>query len=281
MKQRLISIGVGLILLAAVLFWYGTALANVAFALVGGLAMFEVLRAYRINNLVFDLVFIGYVALTILFEVTSAAAICLLIFCTFFIVMVLKDRHYLIKESAGAFLSALTLSLGFNALLHTRAMTPDIGDARFMFFVALELGWICDTFGYFCGHAWGKKKLCPDISPNKTVAGAVGGVLGTPLVVLLTFWLYARANPASAFAGFAGDARQILFVYVLGAVGAFVGIVGDLAASYIKRECGIKDFGKIMPGHGGAMDRMDSVLFTSALAAFAFDLYFKWFVNLL
>ncbi|MEA4911601.1 MAG: phosphatidate cytidylyltransferase [Oscillospiraceae bacterium] len=281
MKQRLISIGVGFILLAAVLYWFDTFFLNVVFALIGGLAMFEVLRAYKINNLAFDVVFIGYVMLTVLFETTSAAVIYLLIFFAFFIVMVLRDRHYLIKESAGAFLSALTLSLGFNALLTMRAMTPYANDGRFMFFIALALGWICDTFGYFCGHAWGKKKLCPAISPNKTVAGAVGGVLGTPLVILLFFWLYSRNNAASAFYGFKSDGRQILFVFVLGMVGAFVGIIGDLAASYIKRECGIKDFGKIMPGHGGAMDRMDSVLFTSALSAFAFDLYFRWFVNLL
>ncbi len=279
MKQRLISIGVGFILLAAVLYWFDTFFINIVFAVIGGLAMFEVLRAYKLNNIAFDVVYIGYVVLTTLFAVTSAAAVYLLIFLTFLLVMALKDRHYLIKEGAGAFLSALTLSLGFNALLTMRAMTPYIGDARFMFFVALALGWMCDTFAYCVGRACGKKKLCPSISPNKTVAGAVGGVVGTPLFMVLAFWLYSR-DTLSAFHGFSGDWRQILFVFVLGAVGALVGIIGDLAASYIKRECGIKDFGKIMPGHGGAMDRMDSVLFTSALAAFAFDLYFRWFVNL-
>jgi phosphatidate cytidylyltransferase len=70
---------------------------------------------------------------------------------------------------------------------------------------------------------------------------------------------------------------HLVFYFVMGLIGGLIGIIGDLAASFIKRECGIKDFGSLMPGHGGALDRLDSVLFTATFAAFAFKLFFDWF----
>ncbi|MEG2083734.1 MAG: phosphatidate cytidylyltransferase, partial [Oscillospiraceae bacterium] len=179
------------------------------------------------------------------------------------------------RLGACATIIALTVTCGFRAMLDLRSMSSLLSDSRFLFFTGLAFGWICDTFAFTVGHLCGKHKLCEHISPNKTIEGAVGGVLGTAAFSALTCWLYAsHAQSDSLFFGLS-SARHIAFYAIAGAIGAVVGIFGDLAMSFVKRDCGIKDFGKLMPGHGGALDRMDSVLFTSVFARVAFDMFFK------
>ena len=125
-----------------------------------------------------------------------------------------------------------------------------------------------DTMAYFTGMALGKRKLCPQISPKKTVAGAVGGVIGGIIGALIVFFLFDFSSAMSVFPN-AGSMELIpgnlygsLGLYIaLGIVGGVLSELGDLAASWIKRKAGIKDFGKIFPGHGGIMDRLDSILF--------------------
>ncbi len=110
--------------------------------------------------------------------------------------------------------------------------------------------WACDTGAYFIGRSYGKTKLAANLSPNKTVEGAAGGFVGSILISLI--------------AGFVIN----LPWYHAGIIGAMSGIlsqVGDLSESTIKRELGIKDFGRIVPGHGGVLDRFDSMLFTGPM----------------
>lgn len=129
-----------------------------------------------------------------------------------------------------------------------------------------------DTMAYFTGMALGKRKLCPQISPKKTVAGAVGGVIGGIIGALIVFFLFDFSSAMSVFPN-AGSMELIpgnlygsLGLYIaLGIVGGVLSELGDLAASWIKRKAGIKDFGKIFPGHGGMMDRLDSILFVLPL----------------
>lgn len=112
--------------------------------------------------------------------------------------------------------------------------------------------WIADSAAFFVGSAIGKHKLCPNISPKKSIEGAVGGVLfGTfvPLLFGLIFMLIY------------GNLEVNWFVLpIIGLVNSIISILGDLLFSVIKRKCGIKDFGSIMPGHGGVLDRFDSVI---------------------
>ena len=96
----------------------------------------------------------------------------------------------------------------------------------------------------------GKHKLCPEISPKKTVEGFIGGIVTTGIVYSIAFCIHS---------GF--EVSRVLFAFVLGGICAVIGTLGDLSASMIKRQAGIKDYGNIMPGHGGVMDRFDSVLF--------------------
>ena len=132
--------------------------------------------------------------------------------------------------------------------------------SRFLLIIAFASAVMTDTFAYFSGRLFGKHKLIPKVSPKKTVEGAVGGlVFGTCAVILLgvllqdSFDIY--MNP--------------LWYGLLGVILSVMTQIGDLAASLVKRRLGIKDYGHIMGEHGGAMDRLDSVLFISP-AVFAF-----------
>lgn len=131
--------------------------------------------------------------------------------------------------------------------------------------LAIVIPVMTDTMAYFVGVSIGGRKLCPNISPKKTVSGAVGGIVGGILGAFIIFvlfdWTQALA-PLSSVTALTDDLMLSLAIYLaLGYLGGFVCEVGDLAASWIKRKAGIKDFGKIFPGHGGLMDRLDSIMF--------------------
>ena len=111
-----------------------------------------------------------------------------------------------------------------------------------------------DTGAYFMGRALGRHKLCPHVSPNKTVEGCVGGFIGS-VAGMIVYHLIVKATVTL-------DLGWGLII-VLGLVGSLFGQIGDLSFSVIKREYGIKDYGTIFPGHGGVLDRFDSVLFVS------------------
>ena len=125
----------------------------------------------------------------------------------------------------------------------------------FVLLLAILAPIFCDCLAYFVGKGLGKRKLCPEISPKKTVAGLVGGILGGALAGFLV-WLFF----ASGIIGFYYDMNVFAAIGIC-AVVAFISQLGDLSASYIKRHYGIKDFGSLIPGHGGILDRMDSILF--------------------
>ncbi len=116
--------------------------------------------------------------------------------------------------------------------------------------------WICDTCAYAAGRMFGKHKLAPELSPKKTIEGSVGGVVGSVLLCVGTAAVLGYWNPGANF--------EIEFL-ILGIFGSIISQIGDLAASAIKRNHGIKDYGNCIPGHGGIMDRFDSVIFTAPI----------------
>jgi phosphatidate cytidylyltransferase len=124
--------------------------------------------------------------------------------------------------------------------------------------MSLMAAWLPDAGAYFVGSAIGKHKMCPDISPHKTIEGAVGGVVVSVIVFAIYAAIY-RLVMAQLF-----DAHfsvNYLYLSIGVVIAAVISIIGDLSASLIKREYGIKDFGNIFPGHGGMVDRFDSVYF--------------------
>lgn len=120
-----------------------------------------------------------------------------------------------------------------------------------------------DTFAYFVGSAIKGKKLCPTISPKKTISGAIGGLLGGIIGAILIYFLFEVWKVFGVNGGTLGFASEsVIWIYViLGFIGAIFDEIGDLASSQIKRKAGIKDFGNIFPGHGGIMDRIDGLSF--------------------
>ncbi len=122
-----------------------------------------------------------------------------------------------------------------------------------------------DTFGYAIGTKFGKHKLCPDISPKKTVEGSIGGIIG----VILSYIIITLIANSSYF----GMNLNMLSVLLAGVIVGIAGQFGDLSASAIKRFCKIKDFSNIMPGHGGILDRFDSILFAAPVVYMFLKLY--------
>jgi len=108
-----------------------------------------------------------------------------------------------------------------------------------------------DIMAYFSGYLLGKHKLCPHISPKKTIEGSVGGVLGSVILSGLFGWFFLP--------------DLLIHCLVIGVLGGIVSQFGDLTASIFKRKMGIKDYGHLIPGHGGILDRFDSVLFTGPM----------------
>ncbi|MDE5756398.1 MAG: phosphatidate cytidylyltransferase, partial [Clostridia bacterium] len=134
-------------------------------------------------------------------------------------------------------------------------------------FLALLVPIMTDTMAYFVGVTCKGPKLCPNISPKKTISGAIGGVLGGVIGAMIVFVFFDVTGLFVNFnnVGLVKLTDNILasgFIYaIFGLIGGVLSELGDLGASWIKRKAGIKDFGKIFPGHGGMMDRLDSVIF--------------------
>lgn len=107
------------------------------------------------------------------------------------------------------------------------------------------IAFMTDTFAYFTGYLFGKHKLIPNVSPKKTIEGSIGGILGSTIICLIFGYIFKL---------------DIALMLVLGSIGSVIAQIGDLFASSIKRYVGIKDYGDLIPGHGGVLDRFDSVI---------------------
>ncbi|WP_055108429.1 phosphatidate cytidylyltransferase [Paenibacillus ihumii] len=161
----------------------------------------------------------------------------------FLAVTVFTKNDLPISQAAILFLGTAYVGIGFSAIAMTR-ITPD-GHGVFWTFLMLAAIWSSDAGAYFTGRRFGKNKLWPAISPNKTVEGAIGGVVLAVVAAVL-------------FSLFSGGLLSIGRALLLGVSAAVVGQLGDLIQSAYKRVYGVKDTGKLLPGHGGILDRCDS-----------------------
>ena len=187
----------------------------------------------------------------------------------YLLIMALVVFSYLLYLVATAVISSGGISFGqvarvFMSVVYVVVSFSSMAIIRYMnygqfFFELMFVGaWMCDTFAYFTGRLFGKHKLCPKLSPKKTVEGAIGGLIfnigGCMLYGLIIELITKHIDGLVEL-----DANYITLA-VIGLVLGIVSMIGDLWASLIKRECGIKDYSKILPGHGGILDRFDSVL---------------------
>ena len=169
-----------------------------------------------------------------------------------FSAMILKPSLTL-KQVFMCYATTLLISVSLSCMILLRDFGKEYG--CFFVLLALCIAWLSDTGAYFCGKFFGRNKLCPDISPKKTVEGFFGGVSVSVLSTLFA----AAVFDLFIFAG----TVQINYVRItiMALIGSLISVLGDLCFSAIKRKCGVKDFGSLMPGHGGILDRFDSVIF--------------------
>ena len=160
-----------------------------------------------------------------------------------------EDSLKLLDLSA-ILLSGVAIPLAFSCLLRLRMM--ELGGGLVL--IPLVAAFCSDTMALFTGMALGKHKLAPLVSPKKTVEGSLGGIIGGMAGMVLFRIIFFLCTEVQL---------NILWCVVLGLVGAAMGQLGDLVFSAVKREYGIKDYGRLLPGHGGVLDRFDSVIFAA------------------
>lgn len=170
-----------------------------------------------------------------------------------FVEMMLSGMRLRFEKVAVCFAAGLVLPLLFGSLVRIHNMV----NGRALLLIPFALAFLSDTGAYFVGLKFGKHKLAPDISPKKTVEGAVGGVLGSVLGTALYCFILDIAF---------GFEINYVFVVFYGIVCSLAGVFGDLCFSVIKRQTGIKDYGNLIPGHGGILDRFDSMMLVGPLA---------------
>lgn len=261
-KTRALSAVVLVIILVGVLLAGGYVLFGFT-ALIALKAYFEMTRATKVRGekekacLVEYVGALGVVAyyLVVLLAETETfimLAITATIISTLF-VYVFSFPKYDAKQILASVFSFIYAPIMLSYLYKTRCLESGIYIVWMIFIVS----WICDTCAYLVGMTIGKHKLAPVLSPKKSIEGALGGVAGSAIVGLIYAYILVRLGVSDS---------NVMWIYpVIAIVGSMISQVGDLAASGIKRNFGIKDYGALIPGHGGIMDRFDSVIFTSPM----------------
>lgn len=189
----------------------------------------------------------------------------------YLIIMVLMHKKTTFSDVITALFSVVAIPTSLSVFILLRDCyieNPDLyTKANGVYFIlfAMLCAWGTDSFALFTGKLFGKHKLCPNVSPNKTVEGAVGGVICTVILNVIVFLIFDK---------FVFTLHTIVWwqIIIISAVLSVISMFGDLSASLIKRNHNIKDFGNIFPGHGGVMDRIDSCVFV--LATLYMILYF-------
>lgn len=261
MLTRVLFGVVGFVLVLLALFVFPPIVLEIALALLCALATYELLcptglvRSHKMV-LLCTLVSLGYslnqTGLMLQNSMHAAVDLALQLVLLLGLFACLLRRHETVRASEVlcGFFGALMLPHLLLSLLRVFQME----DGSFLVLLPLLAAWGSDTFAYFTGRLFGRHKLAPVVSPKKTVEGAVGGLVGGAVCVLVFTLILDRTL---------GFSLPYLAAALLGAAGAVIGQVGDLSFSIIKRQTGIKDYGNIFPGHGGVLDRFDSVIFVA------------------
>lgn len=263
MKTRLITAGIaaaiaiGIMIASEFIPW----IILIALCVVGCMMEFEFLTAKKFHKdpliLVLSLLFVVaviWVSVTDFWYIPIFAYTIILLFA-----QILRHEKHSVTDIF--FVYTGTAFIGIALLCLGRLICAQWQFTSFFVCVALVPPWFADSAAYFTGSAIGKRKLCPAISPKKTVEGAIGGaiasILGSQLLGLVYQFIFYR---------------NVIINYpallLIGMFSAIISVMGDLVFSLIKRECKLKDYGSIMPGHGGMLDRFDSVVFTVPFALF-------------
>ncbi len=183
-------------------------------------------------------------------------AVIMAVFLGELLAYVLKFPKYQASQVTAAYFAFLYAPI----MLAFVFLTRELPQGLYLVWLILISSWGCDTCAYVVGMLIGKKKIFPLLSPKKSLEGCIGGVVGTMIIAGLYGYFFVEANFP--------DKRVAPLIAVICGIGAVCSMVGDLAASAIKRNHNVKDYGNLIPGHGGIMDRFDSMIVTAPLVYF-------------
>ena len=254
-KTRLIS-GIVLVALALLLIITGGNVLLGALCVISLIGMFELYRIFKIEKEPAGVA--GYIAaivyyLNLLFGfIPDMMMFVLGVLVVLMFIYVFSYPKYKTEQMLAAFFAVFYVAVMLSFVYRTRMLPMGTYTVWLIFLCS----WGCDTCAYCAGMLLGKHKMAPKLSPKKSVEGGIGGVLGAALLGALF---------ALAVNQWAGAQAGVLEYAIICGVGGMISQVGDLAASAIKRNYEIKDYGKLIPGHGGILDRFDSVIFTAPI----------------
>lgn len=255
-KTRLLS-GIVLVILALIVIisgGYTTLFSLLAISLVG---MYELYRVFHLEQT--TLAMAAYLTATVFYcnlkwqWITDPLMFVMALLIILMFVYVFSYPKYEAKDVMAVFFGMFYVAVMLSYVYQIRMLTNGV----FLAFLIFICSWGCDTCAYCVGVLIGKHKMAPVLSPKKSIEGAVGGVLGTAILTVLYTYIF-RAQMGL-------DTRSILVLSVISMVAAMISMVGDLTASAIKRNYEIKDYGTLIPGHGGIMDRFDSMMITAPI----------------
>lgn len=276
MKTRVIS-GVVAALVGALVVWqYYTPIFDIAAFAVYAIAVFEIYRTFKDGNSKVAVALLVVVGALIIFDryyETNLIAIAVGFTVAAVFIVVFDFENIKFTSIASSVIFAAYVLFGIYNLVRLKRIMPmqQYGyDAAFLVILCAGIAWGGDIMAYFSGYFFGKHKMAPKLSPKKTIEGAIGGILGSVVLALLMTYAYSKL-PFSANTVVADIGKNYLSLIIFAALGSFVGMIGDLFASAVKRQQGIKDYGNIMPGHGGVLDRFDSFLLVAVIISLMAD----------
>ena len=275
MKQRVITAVVLLALLAVVVWQINTPVLVLVIAFLAAVAANEIMRCAKVENTFIRVVATGYAACVPFFASAKAltpwvseavwgkvigavpGVVYLIALVLVLLLAMLKGYAYTTFEdvAVSVFAGAL-VPFGFSVFIRLRDMFQIEQFGIYLIFYGLICALATDSGAQLAGMAFGKHKMSPNISPKKTVEGAIGGLIFSLILNAVAMILYNR------LADFKMDEFAVTVLLAACLPVSFLGMMGDLSASVLKRNFGVKDFGKIFPGHGGVMDRFDSSMST-------------------
>lgn len=275
MKQRVITAVVLLALLAVVVWQINTPVLVLVIAFLAAVAANEIMRCAKVENTFIRVVATGYAACVPFFASAKAltpwvseavwgkvigavpGVVYLIALVLVLLLAMLKGYAYTTFEdvAVSVFAGAL-VPFVFSVFIRLRDMFQIEQFGIYLIFYGLICALATDSGAQLAGMAFGKHKMSPNISPKKTVEGAIGGLIFSLILNAVAIILYNR------LADFKMDEFAVTVLLAACLPVSFLGMMGDLSASVLKRNFGVKDFGKIFPGHGGVMDRFDSSMFT-------------------
>lgn len=275
MKQRVITAVVLLALLAVVVWQINTPVLVLVIAFLAAVVANEIMRCAKVENTFIRVVATGYAACVPFFASAKAltpwvseavwgkvigavpGVVYLIALVLVLLLAMLKGYAYTTFEdvAVSVFAGAL-VPFGFSVFIRLRDMFQIEQFGIYLIFYGLICALATDSGAQLAGMAFGKHKMSPNISPKKTVEGAIGGLIFSLILNAVAMILYNR------LADFKMDEFAVTVLLAACLPVSFLGMMGDLSASVLKRNFGVKDFGKIFPGHGGVMDRFDSSMFT-------------------